>query len=587
MKKTAKVMALLLGITTAVSMVACDRNNDGDKTVITIMNFEGGVGTQWLDDAAVRFESAREGKSYEDGKTGVKVKVESAQGTTAYITTTSGYNAVVIERQSIMQYVQSGLLLDISDVFTDTSSGASIESRIDEKTLGRLQGNDSKYYGLPHYEFYSGLSYDRELFDKGGYYFAAGDDLNAESWTSSRYGWTASFVGNSSANKSCGSDGEYGTQDDGLPSSLYEMLLLCAKLAEDNIEPVQLTGLYPNESNYLMSGLWPAIAGYDEIQTLYSFDSSSCVGEDGVKGTADDGKVEIIKTDATTGKLLYTSENLFTGINYIKKPQTEWVTITQANGYLTNDLASKYYATAFLEILENEKWLSADSYDDSVDHVGAEANFIFGDYNGATPKAMLIEASYWWNESNLAGNMLDYTEVTEKTTRDIRFMPLPTSLNTTATVGNGRKLTLADVGFATIVVNSNIKNKPATVAAIKDFLKFLYSEEECLAYTKSTGCTRTMDYTITQADKAVMDPFFADILTLRENSNVLTAGANNSIFKNNMEAFVLELDSAAFKPTFGVTTYNNYLKALREKNTTADVLMENSRISKSEWQRLL
>ena len=583
MNKMNKFFAIALSALSVLSMVACGTTgNSGNKTVITMVNFEGGVGTDWLDAAVVRFEAQNSGKSYESGKTGVDVKVTPAQGTTAYITTTSGYNLVVVERTSLMQYIQSGLLYDISDVVKDTSSGASIESRIDEGTLGRLQGNDGKYYGLPHYEFFSGLSYDRELFDEG-YYFAA-DSSSGNTWNSSNYtGWSANFVDKNGV-KSCGSDGIEGTQDDGLPSSLYELLLLCAKFAEDGIEPVQLTGKYLNESNYLMSGLWTALAGYDEIQTLYSFDSSSCAGQDGVKGTADDGKVEVLKID-NNGKIILTNENLFEGISYIKKPQTEWVEITQENGYLTNDLASKYYATAFLEILETENWLSADSDDDSVDHVAAEKNFIFGDYNGATPKAMLIEASYWWNESNMAGNMLDYTEIVEKEERDIRFMPLPTSLNVTATQGNGRKLTLADVGYATIVANANIKGKTATEDAVKDFLKFLYSEQECIAYTKSTGCMRPMNYTV--EDKNSIDPFFADMLKLRENSAILGAGADNSIFKNNMESFMLELDGAPFKPSFGVgTMYNNYLTAIREKNATTQVLIENSRITESEWQSM-
>ena len=582
MNKMNKFFAIALSVLSVSSMVACGPTGGGDKTVITMVNFEGGVGTDWLDEAVVRFEAQYSGKSYESGKTGVDVKVTPAQGTTAYITTTSGYNLVVVERTSLMQYIQSGLLYDISDVVKDTSSGASIESRIDEGTLGRLQGNDGKYYGLPHYEFFSGLSYDRELFDKG-YYFAA-DSSSGNTWNSSNYiGWSANFVDKDGV-KSCGSDGIAGTQDDGLPSSLYELLLLCAKFAEDGIEPVQLTGKYLNESNYLMSGLWTALAGYDEIQTLYSFDSSSCAGQDGVKGTADDGKVEVLKIDSN-GKIVLTNENLFEGISYIKKPQTEWVEITQENGYLTNDLASKYYATAFLEILETENWLSADSDDDSVDHVAAEKNFIFGDYNGATPKAMLIEASYWWNESNMVGNMLDYTEIVEKEERDIRFMPLPTSLNITATQGNGRKLTLADVGYATIVANANIKGKTATENAVKDFLKFLYSEQECIAYTKSTGCMRPMNYTV--EDKNSIEPFFADMLTLRNNSAILGAGANNSIFRNNMESFMLELDGAPFKPSFGVgAMYNNYLKAIREKNATTQVLIENSRITESEWQSM-
>ena len=50
---------------------------------------------------------------------------------------------------------------------------------------------------------------------------------------------------------------------------------------------------------------------------------------------------------------------------------------------------------------------------------------------------------------------------------------------------------------------------------------------------------------------------------------------------------MLELDGAPFKPSFGVgSMYNNYLTAIREKNATTQVLIENSRITESEWQSM-
>ena len=97
MNKMNKFFAVALSVLSVSSMVACGPTGSGDKTVITMVNFEGGVGTDWLDEAVVRFEAQNSGKSYESGKTGVDVKVTPAQGTTAYITTTSGYNLVVVD----------------------------------------------------------------------------------------------------------------------------------------------------------------------------------------------------------------------------------------------------------------------------------------------------------------------------------------------------------------------------------------------------------------------------------------------------------------------------------------------------------
>ena len=81
--KAKRTVALLLGAMSVASMAACNVGGGnagggaaGDSKVTTIqfMDYGGGVGNQWLYDAAARFEALKANESYEDGKMGVNKK---------------------------------------------------------------------------------------------------------------------------------------------------------------------------------------------------------------------------------------------------------------------------------------------------------------------------------------------------------------------------------------------------------------------------------------------------------------------------------------------------------------------------------
>ena len=89
-----KFLTMLLAIALCFSAVACG-SSDGDKgnkTVITVTNYNGGVGTEWLNQAAARFMEENADKSYEEGKVGVFVDIEGTQENRLGGIKTSGYN---------------------------------------------------------------------------------------------------------------------------------------------------------------------------------------------------------------------------------------------------------------------------------------------------------------------------------------------------------------------------------------------------------------------------------------------------------------------------------------------------------------
>ena len=77
-------MLLSCGLITACSGSGGGGGEVAGKTNITVGTYNGGVGKPWLEAAAKRFEKAYEEVSFEEGKTGVAVRVTDAKAGTYY-----------------------------------------------------------------------------------------------------------------------------------------------------------------------------------------------------------------------------------------------------------------------------------------------------------------------------------------------------------------------------------------------------------------------------------------------------------------------------------------------------------------------
>lgn len=589
MKLTKKLLSLALVGAMALTTAACggNKNNSGGgngggnttgkETVLEVAVHNGGVGKDWLKAAGDRFSELMKEHSYADGKKGVRINITPANGLGKASMASEAYNVYFIERLDTFNLIQNNLLLDLSEVYATEENGKTIENRIYSEMLPSLKGNDGKYYVLPGWEFYSGMSYDEETFDFCGAYFA-GEGETGINFNSNLFG-NATFVGkNGTAKKSVGPDGKTGvidgvdySADDGLPSSLKELLILCEYLKNNGVEPISMTSQYPGYSKYLIAGLWASLAGYEQMKTCYTFDGT---------------EVEIVKSDAN-GNLMFTDENLFPGIDYLKKPVTEKVAITEENGYLTNDMAAKYYAAAFLQIIEKEGFLPF-SDGSSVSHTATQLNMLLGGsgVKGKTRKGMIIDGSYWWVESEMFGNFDNYTKMTKKDANDrkIKWMPLPVSFDTTVTSGNGEKNTLIDTGMGVCFINNNIKNNAELRQASIDFVKFCYSQSELAAFTESTGSMRPIEYTVNTDN--VKSLYYKDLLKLRQNSDVMLFTGDNDTFKYNRGVLKIELSSlVTLAPTIGNKRYDNYLEAY-DAGANAVSVFEATRFTKSYWATL-
>ena len=569
MKKTG---ACLLAALCAVSMVGCGGgSSSGDATEIAIKNFDGGVGVAWLDGAMERFKKLKENEVYEEGKKGVVfAEPKNEQSSASDSMASEGYHIYFMQNVDVRGLAQKGLLMNITDVVTEdlTAYGESksVEDKVEENYREMLKGGDGNYYGLPHYEYYPGFSYDVEHFKNYNLYLAADGEEDVE--THEAFGKTYAFCGDSySGKKSCGNDGVYGTSDDGLPTSLMELLVLCDKMDSQGITPFTLSGQYLHYSTYIVQGLWTSLAGYDQMRVCFEFE----------------GELDIV-----TG---FTNENLFDGINYIKKPVVEKVTISRANNnqHLIYNQAARYYAISFLEIIEKEGWFYKDATSSAASHTSTQGNFIFNGKsisgNTISKIGMLCEGSYWYQESERAENFSDYRLLQGGKEKDIAWMSLPTSFDTTVTEGQGDGSTLLESGASYAYINSNISGNAGLSRACKEFLQFLYTDAELQAFTVKTGSAKALSYELTPENKSSMAAFPRSIWEIKNNSNIVYAGATNATFLKSPSSFYLKSTSPALAPTFGQTTYKHFLTPIRNGYGAQD-LFNASLMTVAMWNNL-
>ncbi len=541
-----KILTLLLCLILSFSMVACGTNGDsdggeiGDKVTLDFFIYDAGLGSQWLEKANERFMAKNAKTAYGD-KEGVFCRINKGSPSLASMAT-DGYHVYFMEWvEPVSGMVKTGNLLNINDIVTekyDTRDGelVSIEDKMFPEYKKFAQADNGEYYAIPYTEVYAGLTYDRKLFNEGGYYFAQ-PDKDGTVFQSKLLGQTFKFIKrNDNASKTCGPDGEYGTVDDGLPSSTVELVVLWERMLSRGVQPVQLSGKYLNYANFFLDGLMTSLQGEEEAWATYGFE----------------GKMDVV--------VGYKDEPIFGNIDYIKKPIVKTVEITEEQGYYTTWSVAKYYALALLEIIEREGFFTLKNALKTYSHIDCQQDFIYSGYGENDKIGMLIEASYWYNESTIRNNFLYWETLFEEKDRDIQWMSLPVNLENPVTgedkmadtsVGvqeslKGERATLIDTSRGAIVFNSRCEKDPAVMSAVKDWIKFFHTDEELSLFTIDAGMARPLVYQVKDEHKEGWNKFYTSLWELRKNCYVLRFNGDNKTFDNHTSFFARGFQDGAF-----------------------------------------
>ncbi len=560
-KKTfAKVGAMVMAATSLFSFAGCGFTDDNsDKTHIMIENFGGGVGVQWLNNAISDFMDYIGDKQYEEGKTVYIEVVRNDTGVHCDNIQSSGSHLFFFQEPYTKLYnlIQSGAFMEVTDIVRDETLdefgevGVTIESKMDSRYRFAMQGTGNyanKYYMLPHYEMYSGASYDIDLFTEKGFYLA--QEGGSFEHTSALLNNKKFYFTDLDAEKTVGNDGIPGTDDDGMPTTLDEMVAMCEYIKGNGISPFSAPGGHIDYANHLIEALWTALAGYEQRAAVATMSGKV----DYVTGVSD---VELWK--GTGIKVPLIEEN---------------AVVTEETGYKAINQAGRYYAFAFMELAYQQNWFYDQYANPDYNHKAAMRSFVLnglGDYDFL---ASHVEGTYWYNEAESYGLFNDYkTYSGGKEIKNIGHWHMPTSINGEVVTdeNNAREEAIIDNYTSTVVINGNIDDRPGNEAKLqlcKDFVKFLYSEKQMKKFTATTGVAKAlMEYPIDKEVLDELDPYQQTVMRLRDNNRVVQQYGDSDMYRNFSTIFVYSVSGPGYAPIVGTTEFSSILMVFHNKSS--------------------
>ena len=462
---------------------------DPSKTVIDVASYNGGIGLEWMQEAAKRFEEIYKDVSFEEGKKGVMINVVEAMPGDMLANKSLNEDVYLTESVDYYLMLSRGKLADISDVVTADlgsygESGKTIVSKMDAAMSSFLKAKDGKYYAIPFYDGFYGFIYDVDMFEGKGWFFdEAGNFTNT--------------------NKSTGLDGIAYTYDDGMPKTYAQFEQLVDKIRRDSdgITPFVYSMETVDYFIELLANYWATYEGKENMQHNWSLNGES---------------------------------NLITGWDG-NTPIIEKKTITEENRFDLQKQAGKYYALQFMRDVVTDNGYN---YISASDFKNAQFQLIQSHLDGEIQPnavAMLVDGSWFENEAKCCGTFdavakidlrdeimgMDY-----KTTRRFAFMPIPMVDESCST-----KQTLISSSESFCFINAETTG--GKLDASKEFLKFLHTDAELCRFNAKTSITRPYTYTMSDENLAHMSYYGRSLLEMKESADIVYPYADNVTFIEN------------------------------------------------------
>ena len=498
----------LCALFAAGTLAACNRQLQGepintDATQLTIGVFDGGLGSDWVYAIKDDFEAKYANVSFEEGKTGVQLRVSPSRSftQTGMEQNIESFNEEVIfaEGANAQYFASRGNFLDITDVVKDhplsydfvtgetdpNGENVTIESKISQTQRDYFSAVDGKYYALPTSETYYCIVYDIELFEDNNLFFAP----------------DGSFVTSASDERSGGPDGDTSTAyDNGLPATYAQFFQLCQKIVDlnKNYIPVMWGG---NVQEYVSSFLLALAADYAGVeQTELNYNYNGVMREHIT--SFDNGTPVISETE---------------------------VPVSASNGYELYKQPGRYYALTFLQQLtsKNEYYNYKTATSSAFTHQDAQGQFVMGKYRDSMQRvAMLIDGNWWQSEAKGVFNDLVAEEGQEASMQNRKFgiMPLP-KYDASAL---GEYTLLQNTGYIGFI-NPRVADYKTNLA--KAFLQYCYTDEALVAYTQSTSICRPVSYEMGDAYDG-LSTWGKSMVDLHQNANFAYQDSASKIMQN-------------------------------------------------------
>lgn len=492
--KLKKIAAFITGAALAASVFSgCGARAtveiDSSKTTLTVGNFNGGVGTEWLESAIEKFEEKYKDTSFEEGKKGVQVVIGTNNKTTVegetlkdIILSDDTHDEVFFTEGVFYQWwARNGKMLDITDYvqekLTEFGEDESIADKLDEANLNALT-IDGKIYALPFWNNNYCLVYNATLFDENGWYIAE----------------DGSFT-DANGKLGTGPDGKAGTYDDGMPATYEEFFALLNEIKKDNCTPIQFPGASLDYFSWLMAELAADNMGYDQFMLNYNF-----------SGTAN-----LVKTDT---------------INWDTMDfETESVEITPQNAYELARQPGIVYATKFAETVlqDTTNYDVNKSLSGSFKITQSQLEFIRNPTVSSQKNVAIMLDGFWWENEASASFKETYGTNATKYDADMEYKVMPLPKATKEDVGSENTIVAALDTYCFIKANID----PAKIEVATKFLQFVHTDAQMADFTQITGLTKPYDY---EVDTDGLTSFAQSMIEMMQDSRIALPMDSNELY---------------------------------------------------------
>lgn len=562
-KKATRVASLVMaGIATfgfANLGVACKKDNgvviDKTKTQLYVSNLDLGIGRTWIESTGEQFEKDFAEYSFEEGKKGVQVLYDHTlvHGGTLLSGMENSQAQVFFTEALDYLVAANGPTLPITDIISQpaitgvdangefTKETVNISTKVNSQMLDFLKHN-GEYYALPYYLAVKGIIGDMDLWNEKGFFFAKGG-CPSESIVQAMQNGTgvneavAAYDASTISIDDCvfvnangeyngvklglsaGPDGKYDTYDDGLPATFQEFYVLMDYMsARQSTIPMVWAGTTTYHS-MLTNAVMFKHMGAEQLNLMYS-----------LNGTAKD--LVVFNGDGSIKK----------GANGI--PETEDVSITDANSYEIRRNAGAYYALQLSEkVAQSSDWTDdAVCYGGALNHIATQSKYLTSvNTSGQKRIAMLIEGGWWQQESTQTFEIMEQQNSKySKANRNFKIIPTPWANG--AVFAEKVAQNAKDISFFTnnsfCFLNGNLKEGTAARKVAETFFSYAHSDKIMSLFTEKTSIVRALNYKVDETTLSKVGPYTKNYVEyVTEYSDIVYPYSGSTTFKTKFSYF--------------------------------------------------
>lgn len=493
-------LAGVVGSTGIAAFAGCS-DPYGNMTQLSIHYYNGGLGSDWINESIADFEEMFKDTSFEAGKTGVKILLTADKSmdelATSISTGADKADILYTSEGGVVELLNTeGILYDTTEMATEKVYNADGEVTLNAAGDGfEIVENGESMYDRMH-------PYYQDAYNLAGTQWATNDgDI---SFSLLPYEDTVAGI----------------ILDYDLYEELYNKYYNAGQIGE-------MTGYKYEGDSVAMPGTWDEF--FDLLSAMRTIDAGRYSGfmysvdyytpsiESAVIADVDGTDEGVTDPTQYSGYRMYTT---YTG-TYDFGGELGVQTITPDNAYLlTQTDGYRQMVEVAVRLFEHGS-NGSENYDNGVmnnpTYSTAQANFVMSKISTTAPRILAIMEGDWFeNEARATFNSMGVTNAENAYgKRRFRLMPVPHATAEEVADGKTYKVGGFSSGYPIILNAKTLEGNEAKEKVAKLWIQFTHSDSQMNVFTKWSGSVRPYLYDVTEDTKSQMTPFAKSILELQ------------------------------------------------------------------------